>query len=44
MLRTTFADAFIDDGLIVSTKGKRREFNEEYPATPDLLCPPDIPR
>ena len=37
------ADAFIDDGLIVSTKGKRREFNEEYPATPDLLCPLDIP-
>ena len=37
------ADAFIDEGLIVSTKGKRSEFNEEYRATSDLLCPPDIP-
>ena len=37
------ADAFINDGLIVSTKGERREFNEEYPATSELLCSPDIP-
>jgi carboxyl-terminal processing protease len=37
------ADAFIDEGLIVSTKGERREFNEEYPATSELLCPSNIP-
>ncbi len=37
------ADAFIDQGLIVSTKGKRSEFNEEYRATSELLCSPDIP-
>ena len=37
------ADAFIAEGIIVSTQGERREFNEEYPATSELLCPPDIP-
>ena len=37
------ADAFINEGLIVSTKGRRSEFNEEYPATPERLCSPDIP-
>ena len=37
------ADAFIGEGLIVSTKGKRSEFNEEYPATSDIQCPPEIP-
>ena len=37
------ADAFINEGIIVSTKGKRDEFNESYPATPKLLCPADIP-
>ena len=37
------ADAFINEGIIVSTKGRKNEFNEEYPATPDLLCPQDIP-
>ena len=37
------ADAFIDEGPIVSTKGRRSDFNEEYPATRNLLCPPDIP-
>lgn len=37
------ADAFIAEGPIVSTKGERREFNEQYPATSELLCPPDIP-
>ena len=37
------ADAFINEGVIVSTKGRKNEFNEEYPATSNLLCPPDIP-
>ena len=37
------ADAFINEGLIVSTKGRRSEFNEEYRATSELLCSPDIP-
>ena len=38
------ADAFIDKGLIVSTKSEtNKEFNEEYPATSNLLCPTDIP-
>ena len=38
------ADAFINEGLIVSTKSETKsEFNEEYKATSDLLCPQDIP-
>ncbi len=37
------ADAFIDEGFIVSTKGRKSEFDEEYPASPKLLCPADIP-
>ncbi len=37
------ADAFIDEGIIVSTKGRKGEFNEAYQATSNLLCPPDIP-
>ena len=37
------ADAFINEGIIVSTKGRRSEFNEEYRATSEILCPPDIP-
>ena len=37
------ADAFIKKGLIVSTKGRKNEFDEEYPATSKTLCPPDIP-
>lgn len=38
------ADAFIDEGLIVSTRNERRHvFNEEYPASPNLLCPKEIP-
>ena len=37
------ADAFINEGFIVSTKGRRSEFDEEYPATSKLLCPPEIP-
>ena len=38
------ADAFINEGIIVSTKSETNNaFNEEYPATSNLLCPPDIP-
>lgn len=37
------ADAFIREGVIVSTKGRRSDFDEEYRATKALLCPPDIP-
>ena len=37
------ADAFISEGLIVSTKGRRHSFNQKYPAHHDLLCSPDIP-
>ena len=38
------ADAFITEGLIVSTRSETNaEFNEEYKATSNLLCPLDIP-
>ena len=37
------ADAFISEGIIVSTKGNRNEFDEEYPATSKLLCRPEVP-
>ena len=37
------ADAFISEGVIVSTKGRKSEFDEAYRATSDLLCPRDIP-
>lgn len=38
------ADGFINEGLIVSTKSETNsEFNEEYPATSKLRCPPEIP-
>jgi carboxyl-terminal processing protease len=37
------ADAFIDEGVIVSTKGRKSEFDEAYRATSDPLCPRDIP-
>lgn len=39
------ADAFIDEGqVIVSTRSETNaEFNEEYPATDNLLCPSDVP-
>ena len=36
-------DAFISEGSIVSTKGRRHRFNQEYAAHSGLLCPPDIP-
>ena len=37
------ADAFISEGVIVSTKGRRIEFDAEYPAHPNVLCDPEIP-
>ncbi len=37
------ADAFISEGVIVSTKGRRNEFDEEYPAHSNILCAPEIP-
>jgi hypothetical protein len=37
------ADAFINEGVIVSTKGRKSEFDEAYRATSDPLCPRDIP-
>ncbi len=37
------ADAFIDNGVIVSTKGRNNTFNEQYPAHSDVLCDTDIP-
>ena len=37
------ADAFINEGVIVSTKGRRSDFDEAYRATSELLCPSDIP-
>lgn len=37
------ADAFINSGVIVSTRGRNSEFDETYPAHSDILCPPEIP-
>ncbi len=37
------ADAFIDKGIIVSTIGRKNDFDEKYPAHPEMLCDPDIP-
>ncbi len=37
------ADAFISEGIIVSTRGRRSEFDERYPAHSDILCDPEIP-
>ena len=37
------ADAFISDGVIVSTKGRKTEFDDQYPAHPKTLCDPKIP-
>ena len=37
------ADAFIDEGLIVSTRSEtNKQFNEEYQATSNIFCPPEI--
>lgn len=36
------ADAFINEGMIVSTMGRKREFDTKYPAHSDILCDPKI--
>ena len=36
------ADAFISRGNIVSTQGRLNRYNQEYPATPETLCPAEI--
>jgi len=36
------ADAFISDGIIVSTKGKLKDFNKEYKASKEILCPNSV--
>ena len=36
------ADAFISEGIIVSTKGRISKFNREYPATSSALCPQEV--
>ena len=36
------ADAFISRGTIVSTHGRLDRYNQQYPATPDILCPAEI--
>ena len=45
LLNTAYrvADAFIPDGIIVTTKGRNREIKDVFRATPDLQCPRDIP-
>ena len=45
LLNTAYrvADAFIADGIIVSTKGRNGEIKDVFRATPTLQCPPDIP-
>ena len=37
------ADAFISEGVIVSTRGRKSDFDEKYPAHPNVLCDPEIP-
>ena len=36
------ADAFISRGIIVSTHGRINRYNQQYPATPETLCPAEI--
>ena len=36
------ADAFISRGNIVSTQGRLNRYNQEYPATPETLCPAEV--
>lgn len=36
------ADAFISRGTIVSTHGRLNRYNQEYPATPETLCPVEV--
>ena len=37
------ADAFISEGIIVSTKGRKARFDQKYRAKYPELCPPDLP-
>lgn len=45
LLNTAYrvADAFIDEGIIVSTKRRNGKREDVFRATPQLLCPQDIP-
>ena len=36
------ADAFISEGVIVSTQGRTPESNQTYMARPNVLCDPDV--
>ena len=36
------ADAFISKGIIVSTHGRLNRYNQQYPATSEILCPMEI--
>ena len=36
------ANAFISRGNIVSTQGRLNRYNQEYPATPETLCPAEV--
>lgn len=36
------ADAFISEGVIVSTQGRKQEFNGEYMAHSNVLCDPEV--
>ena len=36
------ANAFISEGIIVSTHGRLNRYNQQYPATPEILCPAEI--
>ena len=36
------ADAFISKGNIVSTQGRLNRYNQEYPATPETICPAEM--
>lgn len=36
------ADAFISEGVIVSTQGRKQEYNGVYMAHPTVLCPPEV--
>lgn len=37
------SDAFLSDGVIVSTRGRKEEFNREYPAKPPTMVSSSIP-
>ena len=36
------ANAFISEGMIVSTQGRLNRYNQEYLATPETLCPAEV--